>query len=172
MVRTNRLGRLPRIGDGKISFIPNDTDHNGWLLLSSSVRMVGKVQYAQLFEVYGTTYGGTATSTTFGLPPVGDKFMLAAGANHPFGSSGGTEKVTLTAEQMPKHKHSGQKVTIAATASQKALLTGIGLGDVTKPPTVTDGSGETTEAGGGTAHENMPPYLTVNVFIFAGMPQG
>ena len=171
MARSNRLARLPRIGDGKISFIPNDADHDGWLLLGSNFRMVGKAQYKQLFDIYGTTYGGTSMGTTFGLPPAGDRFLLTSGAKHALGTSGGQESVTLTIAQMPKHKHPGQKVKVESTVSQKALLTGIGLGDVTKPPTVTDGSADGGEAGGGEAHDNMPPFLTVNVFIFAGMPQ-
>lgn len=176
MARSNKLARLPRIGDGKISFIPNDADHDGWLLLKPTVRMIGKSQYAKLYAVFGVAYGGTASSTTFGLPPAGDRFLLMAGAARALGATGGVETVTLTAAQMPKHQHSSQKVKIDPTSPQKALLTsvlGISLADITKPPTVSEqAAGTTSEAGGGEPHDNMPPYLAVNVFIFAGMPQG
>jgi microcystin-dependent protein len=177
MAPRNRLARLPRIGDGKISFIPKDKDHDGWLLLGDTVRMLGKVQYAQLFAVLGTTYGGSAASTTFGLPPAGDRFLLMAGQKYPLGSTGGAETVTLTAAQMPKHSHAEQKVKIDPTQPQKALLAttllGISTGDITKPPTVSEAAGVATgETGGGEAHENMPPYAAFNVFIYAGMPQG
>lgn len=176
MAARNRLARLPRIGDGKISFIPSDQDHDGWLLLTDKIRMLGKTQYAQLFGVLGTTYGGSASSTTFGLPPAGDHFLLMAGQKYVLGASGGSETVKLTTSQMPKHSHSEQKVSIASTPVQKALLAttllGISTGDITKPPTVSEAASATTgDAGGGEAHDNMPPYLAVSVFIYAGMPQ-
>lgn len=177
MAPRNRLARLPRIGDGKISFIPADQDHDGWMLLTNAVRMVGKGQYAQLFAVLGTKYGGTEASTTFGLPPAGDRFLLMAGQKYPIGSTGGVETVTLTAGQLPKHSHSAQKVKIETTAPQKALLAttilGISTGDITKPPTVSEIANSVTgEAGNGEPHDNMPPYAAVNVFIYAGMPKG
>lgn len=168
--------RVPRIGDLKSSAIPNDADHDGWLLLSAGVRMIGKVQYAELFKVLGYAYGGTDAGTTFGLPPAAGKFLFGADGGHPFGSTGGVETVKLTAAQMPKHKHTAPKVTTEPTPAQPALLTSvlnIALGNITKPPTVTvAGTVDTGEAGGGEAHDNMPPYLAVNVFIFAGMPPG
>jgi microcystin-dependent protein len=169
--------RTPRLGDGKLSFRPNDADHDGWLLLSSGERrMVGKVQYRTLFEVLGTFYGGTEASTTFGLPDARDVMLLMAGVRFKVGDRGGAETVKLTAAQMPKHKHSVPKVNAEPTANQGALLTsvlGIALGQITKPPTVTvSGTADTTEAGSGEGHENMPPYLAINVFIFAGMPPG
>ncbi|MDP9837616.1 microcystin-dependent protein [Neorhizobium huautlense] len=170
----NRLARLPRIGDGKISFIPGDQDHNGWLLLSETTRMIGKVQYAKLFAVLGTKYGGSAASTTFGLPPGGDRFLLMAGQKYPLAATGGAEKVALTAPQMPKHSHDEVKASVAQTPVQKALLAttllGISTGDITKPPTASVSTGATGEAGGGEAHDNMPPYMAVSVFIYAGMP--
>lgn len=171
--RPNRMTRLPRIGDVKLSLIPGDADHDGWLLLSSTVRMVGKVMYPKLFERYQYSYGGTAQSTTFGLPPLGDKFMLVAGTKYALGATGGAEKVTLTADQMPAHTHSESKATVTDTPPQLALLTsvlGIGLANITKPPTTTVSTAQTGSAGGAVAHDNMPPYLAVNMFIFAGLP--
>jgi microcystin-dependent protein len=171
-LRPNRFARLPRIGDGKISFLPEDDDHDGWLMLHATVRMVGKVQYAKLFAALGTFYGGGPDSSTFGLPPAGDRMPLFAGTEFKLGQTGGAKAVQLTAAQMPRHSHQGQKVGITGTPSQRALVTGVGLGDVTKPPTVMDGTGGTGEAGEGQPHENMPPYLVLNLFIFAGRPRG
>lgn len=173
-MRRRPIKRAPRIGDLKTSAIPNDADHDGWLLLSRTVRMVGKVQFAELFKALGYAYGGTEAGATFGLPPAGGRFLFGADDSHPFASTGGAETVKLTTAQMPKHKHSVSKVDAAPTANQGALLTsvlGIALGQITKPPTVTvAGTADTSEAGTGEAHDNMPPYLAINVFIFAGMP--
>lgn len=173
MARPNRMTRLPRIGDVKLSLIPADVDHDGWLLLASTVRMVGKVMYPKLFERYQYAYGGTAQGATFGLPPLGDKFLLVAGSKYGIGSTGGSETVTLTAGQIPSHTHSEVQASAVATPTQLGLLTsvlGIGLQNITKPPTVTVSTGQTGSAGGGAAHDNMPPYLAVNVFIYAGLP--
>lgn len=169
----NRLTRLPRIGDAKIGLIPNDGDHNGWLLCNSTVRMVGKTMYPRLFTALGYTYGGTEAGSTFGLPPLGDKFMLVAGSARSFASTGGSETVTLTAAQMPAHTHTEVQATAVPTPTQLGLLTsvlGIGLQNITKPPTVTTSTGPTGTTGSGAAHDNMPPFMAVNVFIFAGLP--
>lgn len=169
-----RVRRGVRVGDGKFSFSPNDTDHNGWLLLSSTARMVNKTDYPALYAALGITYGGTLGGTTFGLPPAGGKFLLSMGNSHALGSVGGAERVTLSVNELPEHKHTIPKVNVADTASQLALLTsvlGIALGSISKPPTVTiSGTQDTSNAGSGASHENMPPFITVNVFIFAGLP--
>ena len=171
--RPSRLTRLPRIGDGKMSFIPNDSDHDGWLLLTPAVRMVGKTMYPKLFAIFGVSYGGTQGGTTFGLPPAGDKFLLMAGTAHALGTTGGTETVTLTTQQIPAHHHTEVKASSAVTPTQQGLLTSvlnIPLQVISKPPTITVTTGDTSDTGGGAAHENMPPFLSVNVFIFAGLP--
>lgn len=173
MARPNRLTRLPRIGDGKISFIPDDIDHDGWLLLATTARMVAKLKYPKLFAIFGITYGGTASGTDFGLPAAGDKFLLMAGAAHALGQIGGSETVKLTISQLPAHKHTEIKASAVDTPSQQGLLPGgggLGLQTITKPPTVTVSTGETGLVGGDQPHDNMPPYLSVNVFIFAGLP--
>lgn len=167
------MTRLPRIGDAKTSLIPNDADHDGWLLCGSTVRMVGKTTYPKLFAALQYTYGGTAQGNTFGLPPLGDKFMLVAGPKYALGATGGVENVKLTVDQIPAHTHNESKATVTDTPPQLALLTsvlGIGLANITKPPTTTVGTAQTGSAGGSADHTNMPPYLAVNVFIYAGLP--
>lgn len=171
--RPNRLTRLPRIGDAKISFIPNDADHDGWLLLSQSVRLVEKSKYPKLYETLGVLYGGNESGSTFGLPPAAGRFLLATNENFALGKTGGSEKVTLSVDQMPQHSHSEVKASSAQTPTQQGLLTSvlnIALQVISKPPTITVSDGQTGNAGGGQPHDNMPPYLAVNVFIFAGLP--
>lgn len=115
---------------------------------------------------------------------INEKFLLAGSStNYPYGSTGGAATVTLTASQMPKHGHgvyvwdnagttgnawfynaSGTQTTHAgarlynASAStwiasgSTAAAAGSGRGDP---------SGGTSLSGGGAAHNNMPPYLSV-----------
>lgn len=163
--------RLPRIGQYKWTAVPGDADHFGWLALREQPRVVKRADYPRLFAAIGETYGAGDGSTTFCLPPLGGRTAIGASAAHPVGKIGGAETVQLTVAQMPAHKHGASKVTTANTSPQKALLTGVGLGDITKPPTTSVAStgADTTEAGSSEAHPNMPPFIAASVFIFAGM---
>ncbi|KQQ33844.1 microcystin-dependent protein [Duganella sp. Leaf126] len=59
-------------------------------------------QYTALYALIGTTYGGTGT-TTFKLPDLRGKFMVAAdgGATYPTGGTGGKNSVALTSANLP-----------------------------------------------------------------------
>lgn len=72
------------------------------------------------------------------------------------GNTGGQETVTLTEAQMPTHSHGQQG------SGQYARKHGSD-GNV-----VAVGSSQTTQAGGGQAHENRPPYYTLCYIIFIG----
>lgn len=84
------------------------------------------------------------------------KFMLGASDVHPVGETGGSEEVTLTVEQMPKHDH---KYTLCYknTGSYTALSQKSNGGDGFN-------YNITGIAGGSEAHSNMPPYLAL-IFI-------
>lgn len=65
-----------------------------------------------LFSILGTTYGGNGT-TTFMLPNLQGRKVVGAGtgpglSTYALGQAGGSETVTLTANQMPAHIHSIQ----------------------------------------------------------------
>ena len=89
-----------------------------------------------------------------------DVFLLASGDVFAAGATGGEAEVTLTVEQMPKHTHDGANyygggaISLNGGSSGYQLEwvngTGYGQSDII-----------TAEAGGGTAHNNMPPYLAV-----------
>lgn len=66
------------------------------------------------------------------------------------GLTGGEREVTLTAKQIPQHNHGGT-YTNAGTARTHAWLTsnGSAMGY------------DTVNAGGGEAHNNMPPYIQI-----------
>lgn len=87
-----------------------------------------------------------------GTPDLRDRFVLGAGTNN-VGSTGGSEKVSLTADQMPTHYH---HISVSSNASNLGADS-IGMvsgGDKTA-------AGHTTNSGKGTAHDNMPSYYTL-----------
>lgn len=100
-----------------------------------------------------------------------DRFLLAKGGNfNTLNGTGGSATVTLTKEQMPSHTHiqNAHSHTIGslaryATSGKGVAAVGDGYGNSNNYET-----GNTTatnqNAGGGQAHENMPPYLIVNMW--------
>lgn len=83
------------------------------------------------------------------------KFVLGANASHAIGSTGGSEEVALTVEQMPFHDHtfiarSGSGTTTGVSYSRSSFdNAAIGLQSVVQ------------YAGGNQPHPNMPPYYTL-----------
>lgn len=95
--------------------------------------------------------GGEWTAIAAGHTLVGS----GVGSGYPVGATGGAETVTLTIEQIPNHAHSieaqkngvTQEYTyVAASTSGNAVYLG------------------TASAGGGQAHNNMPPYYVTNLW--------
>ena len=66
---------------------------------------VSRTTYAALFEVIGTTYGEGDGSTTFNIPDLSGRVVIGVSNTHALGTTGGSETVTLTADQMPAHTH-------------------------------------------------------------------
>lgn len=91
-----------------------------------------------------------------------DVFLLAAGDAYAAGSTGGEAEVTLTAEQMPEHRHNGMYY------SSSGVPINLNPGDGGYQLEWVSGTGSseyqdftTGKAGEGNAHNNMPPYLAV-----------
>lgn len=79
------------------------TAPQGWLLCDGSA--VSRTTYAELFSVIGTTYGAGDGSTTFNIPNLAGRVVIGSSQNHALGTTGGSETVTLTVDQLPAHTH-------------------------------------------------------------------
>lgn len=87
------------------------------------------------------------------------------------GKTGGEKEVTLTIDEIPEHIH-GNYLPSNNTGSETVSAYGHYFNDnvfgysaggrVMHIPNITIG---TREAGGGQAHNNMPPYYTVYIFV-------
>ncbi len=128
----------------------------------------GEIGAATLLQVYpvGSIYmsvNSTSPSTLFGgtWVQLKDRFLLGAGDTYTNGKTGGAAEVTLTVNQMPSHRHS--------TAQEYVSENGNSFDDYTVQsdhlsPTEAESKyypNYTDYTGGGKAHNNMPPYLTV-----------
>ena len=93
------------------------TAPEGYLMCDGSA--VSRTTYATLFGVIGTTFGAGDGSTTFNVPDISGRVPLGVSSTHLLGSTGGSETVTLTEQELPAHVHEvpqhGHADTIAAT---------------------------------------------------------
>jgi microcystin-dependent protein len=162
---------------GEIIMFAGNFAPRGWALCNGQILAVS--QNAALFSLLGTTYGGDGR-ISFGLPDLRGRVAMHPGRGpgvtaRRLGEKGGTETVTLTEAQIPSHTHAA-KATVRATstAGNQKLPTGhIPAGGGAQysdtKPNVAMGATmvevANAKAGGGQAHTNMPPFLTVNFII-------
>lgn len=137
---------------------------------------VSRTTYADLFAEVGTTHGVGDGSTTFNVPNAKKRvFVCLDPSNTNFdtmGETGGEETHTLTEAELAVHDHavtdpghahsisgqfiSGEGNNVAVTSGSwpagsgtNAATTGISVGN----------------AGSGSAHNNLQPYLVLSAFI-------
>lgn len=85
---------------------------------------------------------------------IGGRFLLGADSTYAAGSTGGEASHTLTIDEMPKHNHEIDNLNAAGNATPYMTVQAQdkkGYG----------GNVQTMFAGGGKAHNNLPPYLAV-----------
>lgn len=162
---------------GTISYFPTASIPNGWLIADGSA--VSRSTYAALFAQIGTTYGVGDGSTTFNLPDGRGRSLIGAGqgsglTNRVLGATGGAETHQLTEAQMPLHGHPVQMNYVSGGSSQLTggLIVNANSNSGTQPAYTGAPSNSAGQqiggAGGGQSHNNMQPFLTVNMCIYAG----
>lgn len=142
-------------GDVKWSANPSAVPGR-WLLANGAA--VSRTTYAALYAAIGTTYGVGDGSTTFNLPNLSARMILGAGTDA-LASTGGARTHTLTVGEMPAHTHA-QVVTAGFTGGTGDRLdydSDMPSGDAQ----AYDQGVNTGSAGGGGAHNNMPPYIAL-----------
>jgi microcystin-dependent protein len=129
----------------------------GWLNCNGA--SVSTVTYPALFALIGTNYGST-NAAWFNLPDLLGRVPVGKGTGSfaSLNNKGGYENVTLTINQMPAHSHALSWVDGGSYATGTFQED---IGRYTEAYTYS----QTHLTGGGQAHTNMPPYLTVNYII-------
>ncbi|WP_425102044.1 phage tail protein [Tropicibacter sp. S64] len=162
---------------GEIVMFGGNFAPRSWSFCSGQLLPIS--QNTAVFSILGTTYGGDGR-TTFALPDMRGRFPTHSGGStgpgltpRALGSWGGTETVTLQASEMPQHTHTAalnaetragnlddptNNMLASRSASYRAQAA---AADVQLHPA----SITVANAGGNQAHNNMPPFLTVNFII-------
>lgn len=107
-----------------------------------------------------------------------DRFLLAAGDTYAAGATGGEATHQLTAAEMPDHQHTVRSMVQGysgwdeMTINQHSIIHSRSGTDYYSPTTPAEKlnvayvyGGGTGGAGEGKAHNNMPPYLAVYMYI-------
>ncbi len=158
---------------GEIRMFAGNFAPRGWAFCDGQLLAVS--QNDALFSLLGTIYGGDGR-TTYGLPDLRDRIPIHAGTGpglspRRLGSKGGQEKVTLTVNQLPSHRHgwkasSGAAQQVQPAAHALASGSNIYIQNPSAGSIGNMGSKSITSTGGSRSHSNFQPYLCVH-FILA-----
>lgn len=143
----------------------------GWALCNGQLLPINQNQ--ALFALLGTTYGGNGT-TNFALPDNQGRVPIHAGNGRPAGAKGGEETHALSISELPVHTHMVTGSAASATsvapggkvqASGAAKSSPVDYYSSKASNLVAMNPSSVTSAGGGQAHENRQPFLTLNFCI-------
>ncbi len=143
----------------------------GWAFCDGQILPINQNQ--SLYSLLGTTYGGDGR-TSFALPDLRSRTPLHRDDGHQLGQKSGAETVTLTAAEIAAHTHAAKASSTLAVdnepSNQVLAAVNTNAGDLlyrdpAASSTTALRSGTVTNAGGGQAHDNMQPYLTVGFVI-------
>lgn len=137
----------------------------GWALCNGQLLPINQNQ--ALFALLGTTYGGNG-QTTFALPDLQGRVPIHAGDGRTLGERGGEQAHTLTPQELPQHSHAVRASSAATGGTPSPVGAHLGGGNnVYREGGATVGlqGASVTSVGGGQAHLNMQPFLTISFCI-------
>jgi microcystin-dependent protein len=157
----------------EVRILPYTFAPTGWALCQGQILPIS--QFAAVFSLLGTNYGGNGTSN-FALPNLQGRLAIGAGQGpglslYYVGETGGVESVTVIPPQLAAHSHQAVAVHDAgntyspagdewsADGANRAMIYG------TAAPTVAMGANALSLAGGSQPHNNLQPFVAINYCI-------
>ncbi|MFS0724277.1 phage tail protein [Paenibacillus sp. 1P07SE] len=152
---------------GEIRMFAGNYAPQGWAICDGSI--VNIYDNEALYSLIGTTYGGDGR-TNFALPDLRGRVPIHIGTGYAMGQKAGTEKVTLTQNQLPQHTHVVHASKTAATSNSPenaywGLSTGVTNYQTNVEPNTTMHASTVSAVGGNQAHDNMMPTFAVSFII-------
>jgi microcystin-dependent protein len=158
---------------GEIRMFGGNFAPSGWQMCNGQTLAIS--QYAALFSILGTTFGGNGTST-FQLPNMQGRVPIHWGtgaglSTYVIGEQAGTENVTLLFNNMPIHTHLVNAVNAGGQTSPSNNFPGAVSSAATEklysagPGNVTMAATMIGPAGGNVPHSNLQPLLCVTFII-------
>ena len=140
-----------------------------WAMCSGQILSIAQNQ--ALFSLLGTNYGGNG-QTNFALPDLRGRVAISAGTGpglspKVLGEKSGAEAITLTANEIPAHRHRVNVSNTATSGTPVSNLPGSTSGNLVYGPQggETLASDALMSVGGSQAHENRQPFLTITYAI-------
>ena len=137
----------------------------GWALCNGQLLAINQNQ--ALFSLLGTAYGGNG-QTTFGLPNLQGRVPLHVGQGYVQGQTAGETSHTLINSEMPAHTHFVMGSSAAPNTALPAnnfFAANTGYAPYSNTINQTMAPTAISQVGGSQPHENMSPYLTLNICI-------
>jgi microcystin-dependent protein len=147
---------------GELKLISWNFPPKGWAFCNGQFLPINQNQ--ALFSILGTTYGGNG-QTTFALPDLRGRTPIYTGQGFTLGQSGGETAHTVTQSEMPQHSHAPAANTGAATVGTINNDFWSATGAYGASANASMNATEIGNAGGSQAHNNMQPYLVINIII-------
>jgi microcystin-dependent protein len=165
---------------GEVRIFAGTFAPNGWFFCDGSTLPIS--QYAALFSLLGTNYGGDGVQT-FKVPDLRGRAPVHSGngqginvSRYEVGQTAGVENANITTLQMPAHTHiinavSSEATTLQPTTAYPASspgdpVSGAGVNIYSQAtPDVTMSPGAIAPAGGGQPFNIVQPVLGINFII-------
>ncbi len=158
---------------GEIRMFAGNYPPQGWAFCDGTILQINGNE--ALYSLIGTIYGGDG-KTNFALPDLRGRIPIHFGQNptstttYSLGQKGGTEKVTLNTEQLPKHTH--QVAASSTGGAYQSPANGYWANSTTNQyaksdtvPSTTMKASSIESVGGNLPHDNIMPLLTLSFII-------